>query len=164
MMTDKSFWLPKIPSLYGFLIVPFHFLAGLYPEDSWNYWQTNILLTILYILLNIALAVYLCRFCDRGAEPLRFAAVHWGLIFLSGLLYLIVVAIWAGGVGPEGIFTDNVGLVGFFAFVFILLTMPLYPFYALFPCAAPVAVCVYAGLLTFFFVRGLYRIKHPQKK
>lgn len=115
-------------------------------------------------LLNVALVVYLCRYSDRGAEPLRFAAVHWGLIFLSGLLYLIVVAIWAGGVGPEGIFTDNVGLIGFFAFVFILLTMPLYPFYALFPRAAPVAVCVYAGLLTFFFVRGLYRIKHPQKK
>lgn len=164
MMTDKSFWLPKIPCIYGFTLCFFHFSAAFCGSADWETFGINILFTIPYILMNAALPVYLCRYSDRGAEPLRFAAVHWGLIFLSGLLYLIVVAIWAGGVGPEGIFTDNVGLVGFFAFVFILLTMPLYPFYALFPWAAPVAVCVYAGLLTFFFVRGLYRIKHPQKK
>ena len=150
MFTEKSFWLPKIPSLYGFLIVPFHFIAGLSPENSWNYWRIKILLTILYVLLNIALAVYLCRYCDRGAEPLRFAAVHWGRI----LLVLIAAVAGAG----------EAGLGGFLAFVFALLTAPLIPFYALFPWAAPVAVCVYAGLLTFFFVRGLYRIKHSQKK
>lgn len=154
MITNKSFWLPKIPSLYGFLIVPFHFIAGLYPENSWNYWRINILLTILYVLLNIALAVYLCRYCDRGAEPLWFAAVHWGLIFLSGLLVLIAAVAGAG----------EAGLGGFLAFVFALLTAPLFPFYALFPWAAPVAVCVYAGLLTFFFVRGLYRAKHSRQQ
>ncbi len=154
MFTEKSFWLPKIPSLYGFLIVPFHFIAGLYPENSWNYWRIKILLTILYVLLNIALAVYLCRYCDRGAEPLWFAAVHWGLIFLSGLLVLIAAVAGAG----------EAGLGGFLAFVFALLTAPLFPFYALFPWAAPVAVCVYAGLLTFFFVRGLYQTKHPRQQ
>ena len=111
-------------------------------------------LGIPYILMNAALPVYLCRYSDRGAEPLWFAAVHWGLIFLSGLLVLIAVAAGAG----------EAGLGGFLAFVFALLTAPLFPFYALFPWAAPVAVCVYAGLLTFFFVRGLYQTKHPRQQ
>ena len=90
-MTDKSFWLPKIPSFYGFLIVPFHFLAGLYPEDSWNYWRTNILLTILYIsaercagrvlvpLLRPWCRAAPVRGCALGADlPVRTAVLDCG--------------------------------------------------------------------------------------
>lgn len=80
--------------------------------------------------------------------------MHWGLVFLSGLLVLISVAAGAG----------ETGLGGFLAFVFALLTAPLFPFYALLPWVARVAVCVYAGLLTFFFVRGLYRTKHSRQQ
>lgn len=154
MFTEKSFWLPKIPCIYGFTLCFFHFSAAFCGSADWETFGMNILFTIPYILMNAALPVYLCRYSDRGAEPLWFAAVHWGLIFLSGLLVLISVAAGAG----------EAGLGGFLAFVFALLTAPLFPFYALFPWVAPVAVCVYAGLLTFFFVRGLYRTKHSRQK
>lgn len=146
MVTDKSFWLPKIPCIYGFPLCFLHFAAAFCGSADWETFGVNILLTIPYVLLNIALAVYLCRYCDRGAEPLWFASVHWGLIFLSGLAALPVLL--AGG-GES-----------FLRFLFFFLTAPLYPFYALFPVAGPVTACVYAGVLAFCFIRGLYRQTH----
>lgn len=147
MLTEKSFWLPKLPSIYGFFLVPSHFLSSLYPQDGWNYWRISVLFTIPYILMSVGLVVYLCRFSNRGAEPICFASVHWGIIFLSSLL------ICFAGAG-EG------GLHGLITFVYYLFSMPLFPFSALFPSAFPIGQCVFSGLLTFPLVRCLYHKKH----
>lgn len=144
MSFGKSFWLPKIPCLFGVILLPINLWYALLPYYGITWF--HILLTIAYAVLNAMLIPYL--FQSKKAESLVYAALHWLTVFaisvfmlafhdsfytISLELMLILLPV-IGQFIPLGYF-DHAMVVG-------------------------IALTIYAGVLFICCLIGIYMIKH----
>ena len=140
----KSFWLPKIPCLFGLILLPIHLWYALLPY--YGITGFHVLLTIAYAVLNAILIPYLVQ--NSRADSLVYAALHWLIVFvISCLMLAFHVSFYTAPLDLMLLLLPVMGQfipLGYFAHA----------------TAAAAALTIYAGILFLCSFIGIFIVKH----